>query len=83
MSSKSFLLELLKFGLAGIAGNGVSAILYYGWRGRLPTTFLIFLIYHWKYTVNIVEVTYYMITSIAGGFVHFLLSKFYVFVKHS
>jgi len=83
MSSKSILLELLKFGLAGIAGNCVSAILYYGLRSRLPTTFLIFLIYHWKYTINVVEVTYYMITSVAGGFVHFLLSKFYVFVKHA
>lgn len=67
--------QLLKFGVSGIVGVAVSTILFYGLRGRLPDLIWTF----WAYRLDVVEMGFYELTTIIGGFVHFLLSKVWVF----
>ncbi len=71
-------LQLLKFGISGILGVTISAILYYDLRGRLPLQVWNI----WFITVgNIFDLGYYLLTTIIGGTAHFLLSKVWVFEK--
>jgi hypothetical protein len=75
---RALLLQLLKFGISGILGVSISAILYYGLRGRLPLQVWNI----WFITVgNVFDLGYYLLTTIIGGTVHFALSKVWVFVK--
>jgi hypothetical protein len=70
--------QLLKFGLSGILGVTISALLYYNLRTSLPY-------YGWGFwfvnVTNVYDVAYYVLTTIIGGTVHFALSKAWVFVK--
>ncbi len=66
----------MKFGVSGILGVMISAILYYSLRGRLPLHVWNF----WFITVgNVFDLGYYVLTTMIGGTVHFLLSKLWVF----
>jgi hypothetical protein len=75
---KEIFLQLLKFGVSGIIGVLISAVLYYDLRTRLP-------IFGWGLwfiqVTNVYDVAYYLATTIIGGTVHFTLSKLWVFVK--
>ncbi len=77
MSLKSVLLQLLKFGISGVVGVVVSTVLFYDLKGRLPDIFWTGLMYRF----NVAEVAFYEVTACIGGFVHFLLSKVWVFKK--
>jgi hypothetical protein len=78
VSARTLFLQLLKFGVSGILGVTISAVLYYGLRGRLPQQLWSL----WFITVaNIFDLGYYLLTTIIGGSVHFALSKLWVFVK--
>ena len=68
-------LQLLKFGVSGLLGVGISTVLYYGFKGQLPDLFWTVLLYRF----NAVDVGFYELTAIIGGFVHFMLSKLWVF----
>lgn len=76
MTVKTTLRQALKFGVSGILGAAISATLYYGYRSSLPATFVTV----WIFRVNAVELSFYMLTSIIGGSVHFTLSKVWVFI---
>jgi hypothetical protein len=75
---REIFVQLLKFGVSGILGVSISAILYYSLRGRLPLQ-----IWNvWFISVaNIFDLAYYLLTTIIGGTIHFALSKVWVFVK--
>jgi hypothetical protein len=78
LSAKTIFLQALKFGVSGMLGVSISAVMYYGLRGSLPRHFTTF----WFMSVrrfDLVEVAYYLLTSIIGGSVHFALSKVWVF----
>jgi hypothetical protein len=70
--------QLLKFGVSGIIGVMISAVLYYDLRTRLP-------IFGWGLwfvqVTNVYDVAYYVATTCIGGTIHFTLSKLWVFVK--
>ena len=70
-------IELLKFGVSGILGVAISTVLFYGLKGRLPDLLWAF----WIYRLDIIEITFYVLTSIIGGTVHFILSKIWVFTR--
>ena len=67
-------LQLLKFGVSGILGVFVSTLLFYGLKSRLPDLF-------WIYRLDVIEMAFYVLTSVIGGTVHFILSKVWVFEK--
>lgn len=75
MSVKSIVWEAIKFGISGIVGALVSGSIYYMYHGALP---IIIHIIH-GHSINFVDVSFYMITSVIGGAVHFTLSKIWVF----
>lgn len=66
--------QLLKFGVSGILGVLVSTLLFYGLKSRLPDLF-------WIYRLDVIEMAFYVLTSVIGGSVHFVLSKVWVFEK--
>ena len=70
-------LELLKFGVSGVLGVAISTVLFYGLKGRLPDLLWVF----WIYRLDIIEMAFYVLTSIIGGTVHFILSKIWVFTR--
>ena len=70
-------IELLKFGVSGVLGAAISTVLFYGLKGRLPDLFWVF----WIYRLDIIEMAFYILTSIVGGTVHFILSKIWVFTR--
>jgi hypothetical protein len=76
LTIRTTLRQAFKFGVSGILGAAISAALYYGYKGSLPAM----LVTVWIFQVNAVELSYYMLTSILGGSVHFTLSKVWVFI---
>lgn len=74
---KRVLLQLLRFGISGALGVAISTLLFYGLRDQLPDLFWTVLLYRF----NAVDVGFYELTAMVGGFVHFLLSKCWVFDK--
>jgi hypothetical protein len=72
-------LQLLKFGISGIAGVAISTLLFYGFRERLPTIIWILGFWYWVYPLDIFDMGFYILTTIIGGTVHFIISKFWVF----
>lgn len=68
-------IQLFKFGISGIAGVAISTVLFYGFKGRLPELFYVV----WLYRFDAPEVMFYILTSVIGGSVHFVLSKLWVF----
>jgi hypothetical protein len=76
LTIRTTLRQALKFGVSGILGAGISASLYYGYRGSLPAIFVTV----WIFQVNAAELSLYMLASIVGGSVHFALSKCWVFI---
>jgi hypothetical protein len=72
---KRVFLQLLKFGVSGGLGVSISTLLYYGLKGRLPDLFWTVLLYRFNY----VDLGFYELTAMIGGFVHFMLSKLWVF----
>jgi hypothetical protein len=69
--------QALKFGISGILGALISGTLYYMYHGLVPIVAMVIL----RHRVNLGELSYYVLTSIAGGSVHFALSKVWVFVS--
>jgi hypothetical protein len=78
MSAKAIFLQALKFGVSGMLGVSISAIMYYGIRGSLPRHFITFWFMSARH-FDLVDVAYYLLTAIIGGSVHFALSKVWVF----
>jgi putative flippase GtrA len=76
LTVRTTLRQALKFGVSGILGAGISALLYYGYRDNLPRIFVILL----GFRVNLADVSFYMLASIVGGSIHFTLSKVWVFI---
>lgn len=74
-------MQLLKFGFSGILGVAVSAILFYGFRARMPEIIWMLGFYVWIYPLDVYDVSFYLLTTIIGGSVHFILSKTWVFEK--
>jgi len=77
MTTKTVLVQALKFGVSGILGALISGSIYYTYHGALPILIKIVR----GHPINLVETSFYVVTSIAGGTVHFVLSKVWVFVK--
>jgi hypothetical protein len=77
---REIFVQLLKFGVSGILGVCISAALYYGFRARLPQEFVTFW-FMTSHRLDLVELSYYLLTTIIGGSIHFALSKAWVFVK--
>jgi hypothetical protein len=78
MSARAIFIQALKFGVSGVLGVSISAVMYYGLRGSLPRHFITF----WFMSVrhfDLVDGAYYLLTAIFGGSVHFALSKIWVF----
>ena len=63
MTVRTTLRQASKFGVGGILGAAISATLYYGYRGSLPEMFLTV----WAHRINLIELRFYMLTSILGG----------------
>jgi len=77
MSAKSVLIEALKFGISGIFGALISGSIYYTYHGAIPILIRIVS----GHRINLTETSFYIATSVAGGTVHFTLSKVWVFVN--
>jgi putative flippase GtrA len=77
MTAKSVCIEALKFGISGIFGALISGSIYYTYHGAIPILIRIVS----GHPINIAETSFYIATSVAGGTVHFTLSKVWVFVK--
>ena len=75
MSIKSIFYQAIKFGISGIVGALVSGSIYYMYHGELP---IIIRIIHGR-PIDFIDVSFYMMTSVIGGAVHFTLSKVWVF----
>jgi hypothetical protein len=69
------LVQLFKFGVSGTLGVAISTVLFYGLKGRLPDLFWTVLVYR----LDMLEISWYLLTSCIGGTVHFILSKVWVF----
>jgi putative flippase GtrA len=67
--------QYLRFGVSGILSVAISEILFYGFKGRLPDLIWTF----WSHPLDLPEMSFYVVTSIIGGSIHFLLSKIWVF----
>ncbi len=67
--------QLLKFGISGVAGIWVSAVLFYAAQNRLPV--LVWTL--WAYQFDAANVGFYVFASVVGGTIHFILSKVWVF----
>lgn len=74
-------MQLLKFGLSGVLGVAISTFLFYGFRERLPMVIWLVGFWVWIYPLNVPDMTLYLLTTVIGGSVHFLLSKVWVFKK--
>lgn len=74
-------MQLLKFGLNGILGVVISTVLFYGFRARLPEIIWLVGFWIWIYPLDIYDMSFYTLTTIIGGSVHFIISKFWVFEK--
>jgi len=74
-------LQLLKFGVSGILGVAISTFLFYGFRMRLPVIIWLLGFWIYIYPLNVWEMAFYLLTTIIGGTVHFLVSKVWVFKK--
>jgi hypothetical protein len=72
---------LFKFGFSGILGVAISAILFYGFKGRLPVMIWLVGYWFWVYPLDVLNLAFYVLTTIIGGIIHFLLSKIWVFQK--
>ncbi|MGA2625654.1 MAG: hypothetical protein ABSF63_01150 [Candidatus Bathyarchaeia archaeon] len=91
MSIKSLLVEALKFGASGITGALISGSIYYTYLSRYGYGYLILSthMYHGilpvlirvvrGHSINVIDTSFYVLTSIIGGSVHFALSKVWVF----
>ncbi len=77
MTVKSVFIQALKFGVSGILGALISGSIYYTYHGALPILIKVVR----GHPINLAETSFYVATSIAGGTVHFTLSKVWVFVK--
>jgi putative flippase GtrA len=77
MTVKSVFIEALKFGISGIFGALISGSIYYTYHGAIPLLIRVVR----GHPINLAETSFYIATSIAGGTVHFTLSKVWVFVK--
>lgn len=75
MSIKSLLVEALKFGVSGITGALISGSIYYTYHGILPILIKIVR----GHSINLTDTSFYVLTSVIGGSVHFALSKVWVF----
>lgn len=69
--------EYFRFGVSGILSVAISEALFYGLKGRLPD----FIWSFWRYPLDITEMSFYVVTSVIGGSLHFFLSKMWVFEK--
>jgi hypothetical protein len=67
--------QYLRFGVSGILSVALSEALFYGLKGRLPDFIWTF----WSHPFDLPEMSFYVVTSIIGGTLHFLLSKAWVF----
>lgn len=76
-SVQTVFVQAVKFGMSGILGALISGTLYYMYHGLVPIAMMVIL----RHRVNVGELSYYVLTSIAGGSVHFALSKVWVFVS--
>jgi putative flippase GtrA len=70
-----FLDQYVKFGISGILGVAVSEALFYGLKGRLPDFIWTF----WSHQLDLPEMAFYVLASVIGGSIHFVLSKIWVF----
>jgi len=75
LSIKSILYQAIKFGISGIVGALASGSIYYMYHGALP---IIIRVIH-GHPIDFVDVSFYVMTSMIGGGVHFTLSKTWVF----
>ena len=75
LSIRSTFFQAIKFGVSGIVGALVSGSIYYMYHGELP---LIIRVIHGR-PINFMDVSFYVMTSVIGGAVHFTLSKLWVF----
>jgi hypothetical protein len=74
-------LQLLRFGVSGILGVAISTVLFYGFRARLPVIIIGLGPWVWFYSLNVYDMAFYILTTIIGGTVHFMVSKTWVFQK--